>query len=108
MDNQSSKGDEDSSDFEGLPIIPSDELSASLVATSTTVVFPYLFRLAAFHFAQRARWAAAIRLRAAADMVLRFLTSVQARPTLPTVPRKPPRLPRAFKASSSCSTLLRA
>ncbi len=55
MDNQSSKGDEDSSDFEGLPIIPSDELSASLVATSTTVVFPYLFRLAAFHFAQRAR-----------------------------------------------------
>jgi hypothetical protein len=33
----------------------------------------YLLRLAAFHFAQRARWAAAIRLRAAADIGLRFL-----------------------------------
>jgi len=33
----------------------------------------YLLRRAAFHFAQRARWAAAIRLRADADMVLRFL-----------------------------------
>ena len=35
-----------------------------------------LLRLAAFHFAHRARWAAAILLRAAADMVLRFLPSV--------------------------------
>ena len=32
----------------------------------------HLRRRAAFHFAQRARWAAAIRLRADADMVLRF------------------------------------
>jgi len=32
----------------------------------------YLLRRAAFHFAQRERWAAAIRLRADADMVLRF------------------------------------
>jgi len=39
-------------------------------------VFAYLFRLAAFHFAQRARWAAAIRLRAAGDMVLRFLPGI--------------------------------
>jgi hypothetical protein len=28
--------------------------------------------VAAFHFAQRARWAAAIRLRDAADIILRF------------------------------------
>ena len=36
----------------------------------------HLPRLAAFHFAQRARWAAAIRLRAAADMGLRFLPAL--------------------------------
>ncbi|MGD0470483.1 MAG: hypothetical protein ABSA54_19045 [Terriglobales bacterium] len=42
---------------------------------SAAVVVFHLFRLAAFHFAQRARWAAAIRLRAAADMV-RFLAIV--------------------------------
>jgi hypothetical protein len=40
------------------------------------VVFPsYLRRRAAFHFAQRARWAAAIRLRAAVDIGLRFFTA---------------------------------
>ena len=44
--------------------------------TLIVVVFLYLFRLAAFHFAQRARWAAAIRLRAATDMVLRGLPAV--------------------------------
>jgi DNA polymerase-4 len=44
--------------------------------TRRAVIFPYLLRLAAFHFAQRARWAAPIRLRAAADMVLRFLPSI--------------------------------
>jgi hypothetical protein len=38
--------------------------------------FAYLLRLAAFHFAQRARWAAAIRFRAAVDMVLRFPPNV--------------------------------
>ena len=36
----------------------------------------YLFPFAAFHLAQRARWAAAIRLRAATDMVLRPLAPV--------------------------------
>jgi hypothetical protein len=69
-------GAEDSSDFDDSPITHSDDLSASSVATSIAVVFSYLFRLAAFHFAQRARWAAAIRLRAAADMVLRVLPAV--------------------------------
>lgn len=36
----------------------------------------YLFPLAAFHFAQRARWAAEIRLRAAADIGLRVVPAV--------------------------------
>jgi hypothetical protein len=64
----------------------------------------YLFLLAAFHFAHRARCAAAIRLRAAVDIVLRF----------PLVPLgtdlglKPPTLPSAFKAASNCSSLARA
>jgi hypothetical protein len=35
-----------------------------------------LLRLAAFHFAQRERWAAAIRLRAATDIALRVLPSI--------------------------------
>ena len=33
--------------------------------------FLYLLRFAAFHFAQRSCWAAAIRFRAGADMILR-------------------------------------
>ena len=70
-----------------------------------TVVYVHLLRLAAFHFAQRARWAAAIRLRAAADMVLRFLatvgTPVELRFGLTS-------LPRTFKAVSNPSTSLRA
>jgi hypothetical protein len=45
----------------------------------------YFLRRAAFHFAQRARWAAAIRLRAAADMVLRFRRDARARPCLMVV-----------------------
>jgi hypothetical protein len=54
-----------------------EELLASSVVTLAAVVFfPYLLRLAAFHFAQRARWAAAIRLRAAADITLGFLPSI--------------------------------
>ena len=36
----------------------------------------YLFPLAAFHFAQRARSGAAIRLRAAADTGIRFVPAV--------------------------------
>jgi len=56
--------------------MPSEELLAPSVLTLTAAVVPYLFRLAAFHFDQRARWAAAIRLRAATDMVLRFPPSV--------------------------------
>jgi hypothetical protein len=43
---------------------------------TTSVLFAHFARLAAFHFAQRARWAAAIRLRAAADMVLRLLPGI--------------------------------
>ena len=68
-------GAEDSSDFDDSPI-DSEDLSVSSVVTSIAIAFPYLFRLAAFHFAQRARWAAAIRLRAATDMDLRVLPAV--------------------------------
>ena len=57
---------------------------------TNSVPCAYLVRLAAFHFAQRARCSAAIRLRAAADTVLRFLPSIRARPTLL---RDPLRLP---------------
>jgi len=49
---------------------------AILSSCNSLALFSYLFRFAAFHLAQRARWAAAIRLRAAADMVLRLLPSV--------------------------------
>jgi hypothetical protein len=55
---------------------PLEELLASSVVRLAVVLFPYLLRLAAFHFAQRARWAAAIRFRAAADITLGFLPSV--------------------------------
>ena len=68
-------GAEDSSDFDDSPS-SLGEVAGGVGATPIVVVFPYLFRLAAFHLAQRARCAAAIRLRAAADMVLRFLPSV--------------------------------
>ena len=79
MDSQNSKLRRDLSTRDDSPpqrgrdifTMPSEEL-ASPVLTLTAAVVPYLLRLAAFHFAQRARWAAAIRLRAAADMVLRF------------------------------------
>ena len=48
-------GAEDSSDFDHSPITRWEKLSAVTVVTPIVVVFPYLFRLAAFHFAQRAR-----------------------------------------------------
>ena len=46
----------------------------------------YLLFWAAFHFAQRARCAAAMRLRAAADMVRRFAGTLM-RPRRPRVAR---------------------
>jgi hypothetical protein len=48
-------GAEYSSDFDDSPITHSDDLSVSSFVTSIAVVLPYLFRLAAFHFAQRVR-----------------------------------------------------
>jgi hypothetical protein len=51
---------------------------------------PYLFFCAALHFAQRARWAAAILFLAAADMGLRipdFLRLPAVEPAVPTSPK---------------------
>lgn len=80
-------------------------IEAKVADSARTSSSAYLFRCAAFHFAQRARWAAAIRLRAAADIVLRFLPGVFARAALPTRPRKLLTPLNAFKASSICSIL---
>ena len=69
-------GAEDSADFDSSPITRREGVVGGVGVTPIVLLFPYLLRLAAFHFAQRARCAAAIRLRADADMVLRFLPSV--------------------------------
>jgi hypothetical protein len=78
-------------------IIP--EVAGVVGIAPIAVVFPsYLRRRAAFHFAQRARWAAAIRLRAAVDIGLRFFGS-----RIPLdFPPTPPRLPKAANAAFSC------
>jgi hypothetical protein len=80
-------------------------MASAGVTLAAVVFFPYLLRLAAFHFAQRARWAAAIRLRAAADITLGFMPSVRARPTFPL---DSPRPASALRAESNCSNFLRA
>ena len=80
-----------------------EEMNTACHAVAAKCQQSYFFFWAAFHLAQRARWAAAIRLRAAADIGLRFPLVVRAR----TDPRfSPPTPPRAFKAVSNCSSLL--
>ncbi len=61
----------------------------------------YFFGCAAFHFAQRARCAAAMRFRAAADMVLRFPMPARPRPRPRLVPVR--RL-KTLMAASNFST----
>ena len=46
---------EDSSDFDDSPITRRESVVSGVGVTAIVLVFPYLFRLAAFHFAQRAR-----------------------------------------------------
>jgi hypothetical protein len=64
----------------------------------------YLPFCAAFHFAQRARCAAAIRLLAAGDMV-RPVADTFTRPRCLLEARRPPTPVRASSAWSNCSTL---
>jgi hypothetical protein len=88
-----------------LVVIATEELRS---AESPGRCYPfYLFRLAAFHFAQRARWAAAIRLRAAADIGLRPLGLRIPFDFLSEVPRLPKAANAAFsRAISPCTRFL--
>src|SRR5208282_2965284 len=73
--------------------------SWNVTKPASPVLSLQLVRLFFFHLAQRARWAAAIFLRAAADMGLRTLGM---RDPL-DFRSSPPRLPRAANAAFRCS-----
>src|SRR5208282_4102639 len=73
--------------------------SCNVTKSASPVLSIHLVRLFFFHFAQRARWAAAIFSRAAADM---GRSTLGARERL-AFPSRPARLPRAANAALSRS-----